>query len=36
MGDERAARMFGMMDDEEIREISQHMVNLGSVESDVI
>ena len=36
MGDERAARMFGMMDDAEIREISQHMVNLGTVDAEVI
>ena len=36
MGDERASRMFGMMDDEEIRELSTHMVNLGTVDADVI
>ena len=36
MGDDRAARMFGMMDDDEIRAISEHMVNLGAVDSEVI
>ena len=36
MGDERATRMFGMMDDEEIRELSQHMVNLGNISSGLI
>ena len=36
MGDDRAARMFGMMDDDEIRAISEHMVNLGAVNSEVI
>ena len=36
MGEERASRIFAMMDDEEIREISQNMVNLGAVDSTVI
>ena len=36
MGDDRAARMFGMMDDDEIRAISEHMVTLGAVDSEVI
>ena len=36
MGDDRASRMFGMMDDEEIRELSTHMVNLGNVSSGII
>ena len=36
MGDDRASRMFGMMDDEEIRELSTHMVNLGTISSEVI
>ena len=36
MGEERASRIFALMDDEEIREISQNMVNLGAVDSTVI
>ena len=36
MGEERASKMFASMDDEEIREVSQAMVNLGQVDSDTI
>ena len=36
MGEDRASRVFAMMDDEEIREISQNMVNLGAIDSTVI
>ena len=36
MGEERASRIFALMDDEEIREISQNMVNLGAVDATVI
>jgi flagellar motor switch protein FliG len=36
VGEENAARLFSMMDDEEIRELSQSMANLGTVTSDLI
>ncbi|MBM3517493.1 MAG: flagellar motor switch protein FliG [Alphaproteobacteria bacterium] len=36
MGDERAARLFAQMSDDEIREVSQHMVSLGSVDAGVV
>jgi flagellar motor switch protein FliG len=36
LGEEHAAKLFALMDDEEIKEISQTMANLGSVESGVI
>ena len=36
MGEERASKFFAKMDDEEIREVSQAMVNLGKVDSKVI
>ena len=36
MGEERASNVFAKMDDEEIREVSQAMVNLGKIDSDVI
>jgi flagellar motor switch protein FliG len=36
VGEENAARMFALMDDEEIKEISQTMANLGSVSSNLI
>jgi len=36
VGEENAARMFALMDDEEIKEISQTMANLGSVNSNLI
>ncbi len=36
LDEEHAAQIFGLMDDEEIREISQTMANLGTVNSDVV
>lgn len=36
VGEENAARLFGMMDDDEIRELSQAMANLGSVTAELI
>jgi flagellar motor switch protein FliG len=36
LGDEHTARLFGMMDDEEIKEISQTMANLGTVSSSIV
>ncbi|MEQ9608405.1 MAG: flagellar motor switch protein FliG [Kiloniellaceae bacterium] len=36
VGEDNAARLFSMMDDEEIRELSQAMANLGSVTADLI
>jgi flagellar motor switch protein FliG len=36
LGDEHTARLFALMDDEEIKEISQTMANLGTVSSNVV
>jgi flagellar motor switch protein FliG len=36
LGEEHAARLFALMDDEEIKELSQTMANLGNVSSSVI
>ncbi|MBK1697699.1 flagellar motor switch protein FliG [Rhodovibrio salinarum] len=36
VGEENAAKMFALMDDEEIKEISQTMANLGSVNANMI
>jgi flagellar motor switch protein FliG len=36
LGDEHAAKLFEMMDDDEIRELSQTMASLGSVGSGVV
>ncbi len=36
VGDENAARLFSIMEDDEIREISQVMAGLGTVSSDII
>lgn len=36
LGEEHAAKIFSMMDDEEIREISQIMANLGTVSSNIV
>ncbi|MGF1630234.1 MAG: flagellar motor switch protein FliG [Kiloniellaceae bacterium] len=36
VGEDNAARLFSMMDDEEIRQLSQCMANLGTVTSDLI
>jgi flagellar motor switch protein FliG len=36
VGEERSARLFSMMDQEEIKELSQAMANLGSVDSKII
>jgi flagellar motor switch protein FliG len=36
VGEENAAKMFALMDDEEIKEVSQTMANLGSVNSNMI
>ena len=36
LGPEHASKMFGMMDDEEIRDISQRMSILGSVTSNIV
>jgi flagellar motor switch protein FliG len=36
LGEEHAAKLFALMDDEEIKELSQTMANLGNVSSNVI
>jgi flagellar motor switch protein FliG len=36
LGEEHAARLWEMLDDEEIREISQIMSNLGSVSAGAV
>ncbi|HVM78782.1 MAG TPA: flagellar motor switch protein FliG [Stellaceae bacterium] len=36
LGDEHTARLFSLMDDEEIKEISQTMANLGTVSSNLV
>ena len=36
MGEERTARLFGMMDDTEITELSQTMANLGQVDAKTV
>lgn len=36
LGDEHTARLFALMDDEEIKEISQTMANLGTVSSTIV
>jgi len=36
LGEEHAAKLFAMMDDEEIRELSQVMANLGTISSNLV
>ncbi|HZT87301.1 MAG TPA: flagellar motor switch protein FliG [Stellaceae bacterium] len=36
LGEENCARIFSMMDDEEVKEISATMANLGTVSADVV
>ncbi len=36
LDEEHASQLFGLMDDEEIRELSQTMANLGTVNSEVV
>jgi flagellar motor switch protein FliG len=36
LGEEQSSKLFSMMDDEEIKEISQTMANLGTVNSAVV
>lgn len=36
VGEEGAAKLFSMMDDEEIREISQTMANLGTIDASIV
>ncbi|MEP4379418.1 MAG: flagellar motor switch protein FliG [Alphaproteobacteria bacterium] len=36
VGEEGASRLFSMMDDEEIREVSQSMANLGTIDSKIV
>ena len=36
MGEENAVKLFALMDDEEIREISQTMANLGTISSNLV
>ena len=36
LGEEHAAKLFALMDDEEIKEISQTMANLGTVSSSLV
>jgi len=36
LGEEQSSKLFAMMDDEEIKEISQTMANLGTVNSSVV
>ena len=36
LGDDHAARLFSLMDEEEIKELSQTMANLGTVSSSIV
>ena len=36
LGEEHTARLFSLMDDEEIKEISQTMANLGTVSANIV
>ena len=36
LGEDHASKLFDMMDDEEIRELSQAMANLGTISSSVV
>jgi flagellar motor switch protein FliG len=36
VGEENASRLFALMDDDEIKELSQTMANLGSVSSTTV
>ena len=36
IGEDRAVNLFGMMDEEELKELSQAMANLGTVNSKTI
>ena len=36
LGEEHAARLFGLMDDEEIKELSQTMANLGTISATLV
>src|SRR5258707_4791579 len=36
LGEEHAGRLFELMDDEEIKEISQTMANLGTVSANLV
>jgi flagellar motor switch protein FliG len=36
IGEDQAAKLFGLMGDDEIRELSQAMANLGTINSDVV
>jgi flagellar motor switch protein FliG len=36
LGEENAAKLFALMDDEEIKEISQTMATLGSINSNIV
>ncbi len=36
LGEDHAMRIFGMLDEDEIKELSQSMANLGSVDADMV
>ena len=36
IGEERSARLFSMMDEEEIKELSQAMANLGTINAGIV
>ena len=36
LGEDHTAKIFSMMDDEEIKEISQTMANLGTINSSIV
>ncbi len=36
LGEDHSARLFGLMDEEEIKELSQTMANLGTISSSVV
>jgi len=36
LGEEQSSKIFGMMDDEEIKELSQTMANLGTVDASLV
>jgi flagellar motor switch protein FliG len=36
LGEDHTAKIFSLMDDEEIKEISQTMANLGTINSNIV
>ncbi len=36
LGEEHASKLFAMMEDDEIKDVSQHMSTLGTLSNDVV